>query len=277
MARKTADATVAEAKGRAHTLVSEAEAKSESLVVEARQKAEAEYATTKGRAIQEVAELESRGEALRGAIAEIEARMDGYRAQLRGVAASLESLVDDPQALGIIEGSDGLGDLVPDASASVASPVADSPITDLGGEAQGSYAAAEPSEDPANEVAAESPSASESTEDVSAEADAGNWTASSGGIQSVAEESLDRPTEAIDRVGDEPGGSIADLQASSDWNADEEALSLDSADVGTRGTDKYLRELESLDDPAEDEAADDAMSAFFDAEQEPERRFGWRR
>ena len=238
MARKTADATVAEARGRAQTLVVDAEASSQTMIAEGRQRAEAEYATAKGRAIQEVAELESRRNNLHSAVTDIESRLEGYRAQLTGVAASLVSMVEDPTSLGSIEPTG-----------------AEQPVTYFESEAV--------------EPEADEPESAEMVEAVVVEEE----VESAGATVSVATESAEigQPTQAVQE-------GVEEDPADSDSMRVEDRGTVDFAnesDVHSAGSDKYLRELE--DAVNETPSGDDAMSAFFDSEEEPGRRFGWRR
>lgn len=248
MARKTADATVAEARERAQTLVVDAEASSQTMIAEGRQRAEAEYATAKGRAIQEVAELESRRNNLHSAVTDIESRLEGYRAQLTGVAASLVSMVEDPTSLGSI-GPTG----------------AEQPVSYFESEA----VEPEALEPEVGEPEAGEPESAEMVEAVVVEEE----VESAGATVSVATESAEigQPTQAV-QEGVEVDPADSDSMRVEDRGTVDFA---NESDVDSAGSDKYLRELE--DAVNETPSGDDAMSAFFDSEEEPGRRFGWRR
>jgi DivIVA domain-containing protein len=111
MAHRTAEATVNEARGQAQSLLEDASAKAdrlqadsvaeaEELVRAARVKAEEEYASRRAEMIAEVGSLESRRAQLEDVMAQLEARLDGYRSELSRTAEELSSLASDPERLG---------------------------------------------------------------------------------------------------------------------------------------------------------------------------------
>jgi DivIVA domain-containing protein len=111
MARKTADATVNEAKGQAQSLLEEARARverqiheanaeAEELLRRAAAQAESEFADRRAEAMAEVQGLESRRAQLTDVINQLESRLAGYRADLSQTADELLALVQDPSRLG---------------------------------------------------------------------------------------------------------------------------------------------------------------------------------
>ncbi len=251
MARKTADATVAEARDRAQTLVVDAETSSQTMIAEGRQRAEAEYATAKGRAIQEVAELESRRNDLHSAVTDIESRLEGYRAQLTGVAASLVSMVEDPTSLGSTEST------AVEAAESVFEAEAGEPES-VEPESVEPESVEPESVEPESAAVIEVDVVEEGVE--SPEVSVASESAATGDPTQAVEEVVREESSDPDAAWGEGGGTVDFANES---------------DAGSGGSDKYLRELE--DAVSEPPAGDDAMSAFFDSEEEPGRRFGWRR
>jgi len=111
MAKRTAEATVNEARGHAQSVLEEAQtraqrqldeaqAESQELLRRATEQAEAEFAERRSEVLGEVEHLESRRGQLSDVIAGLESRLAGYREELGEVAADLTRLAEDPERLG---------------------------------------------------------------------------------------------------------------------------------------------------------------------------------
>ncbi len=111
MAKRTAEATVNEARGQAQSLLedsqgraqrqlSEANAEAAELIRRANEQAEAEFADRRATALDEVSGLEGRRAQLADVITQLESRLAGYRDELSQTADDLLSLADDPSRLG---------------------------------------------------------------------------------------------------------------------------------------------------------------------------------
>lgn len=139
IAQRAADDTIAEAKARAESLLDEARGRAdrqmaeaineaEVIVSDARRRAEEEFADRHAEALGAVTELEGRRSQIEGVITELEDRLSGYREDLQRTAAELNSLAEDPSAIGPREGMSILPDEVitssvdPGASSALAEP-----------------------------------------------------------------------------------------------------------------------------------------------------------
>lgn len=111
MAKRTADATVDEARGQAQALLEdsqhraqrqldEANAEATELVRRAAEQAEAEYADRRDAALEEVRGLEGRRSQLADVITQLESRLAGYREELGRAAQEIVALAEDPSRLG---------------------------------------------------------------------------------------------------------------------------------------------------------------------------------
>jgi hypothetical protein len=111
MAKRTADATINEARGEAQALLEdsqsraqrqldEANAEASELVRRAAEQAEAEYADRRDAAIEEVHGLEGRRSQLADVITQLESRLAGYREELGRAAQEIVALAEDPSRLG---------------------------------------------------------------------------------------------------------------------------------------------------------------------------------
>lgn len=145
MAKRTAEATVNEARGQAQALLEDAQhraqrqldeaaAESREAVQQATERAEAEFAHARATAMSEVQDLETRRMQLADVISQLEARLAGYRVDLERAAQELIDLAEDPQRLGQREAMS----VVPDEiiSAEAVDPADDdaSPAQDSSGE-----------------------------------------------------------------------------------------------------------------------------------------------
>ena len=308
MARRTAEATVNEARGHAQALteevqarterqLAEANAEAEELIRRAGEQAEAEYADRKAAAIEEVRTLESRRGQLSDVISQLEARLAGYRSELTRAADELTALAEDPSRLG----SRPTMSILPDEVLSSA-PESD---TDLPGDGF-SGGTAEPVAEAGPEVVVES------VEDPGDDGD--------GGAEATLDEivfedeaqaepearaaylDLTTPSEQADRVAadDRWGpGSWSEVEAGLESEPANSYARAGAHEAGSSSTpsprssvddrpteavpraeaprDRYMEELDSAVNEAV-ELDDDAMTAFFEGTTDPKsRRFGWRR
>ncbi len=307
MARRTAEATVNEARGHAQALteevqartdrqIAEANAEAEELVRRGGEQAEAEYADRKAAAIEEVRALDARRSQLTDVISQLEGRLTGYRSELTRAAEELSALAEDPSRLGARPTLSILPDEV----------LASSPVDEGPDEGYVGGAADPIVESPVEQVV---------VEDVQDD-DGGD-----GGVEVVVEEvviaedaavepearaaylDLTTPSEQADQVGAEDRwgpGSWSEVAAELDDEAQaantyaragaHESGGTPSASrptVDDRPTeavpradaprDRYMEELDSAVNEAV-ELDDDAMKAFFEGSTDAKsRRFGWRR
>jgi hypothetical protein len=111
MAKRTADATVNEARGQAQALLedsqnraqrqlAEANAEAAELIRRANEEAEAEFAARRAGVLDEVQRLEEHRSQLADAIVQLESRLAGYRDELGRAAQELVALAEDPLRLG---------------------------------------------------------------------------------------------------------------------------------------------------------------------------------
>ncbi len=111
MAKRTAEATVNEARGQAQSLLEEAQSRSRrqldeagaeatELVRRAGEQAEAEYADRRAAAIEQVETLEGRRAQLADVIGQLESRLAGYREELARAASEITGIAEDPERLG---------------------------------------------------------------------------------------------------------------------------------------------------------------------------------
>ncbi|MGB3413068.1 MAG: hypothetical protein WBA45_17960 [Microthrixaceae bacterium] len=123
IAQRTADATIQDAESRAESLLDEARGRAdrqmaeaineaEAIVIDARRRAEDEFAERHAAALEAVTELEGRRSQIEGVIVQLEGRLTGYREDLMRTAAELNSLAEDPTAIGPREGMSILPDEV---------------------------------------------------------------------------------------------------------------------------------------------------------------------
>ena len=315
MARRTAEATVNEARGHAQAMtedaqaraerqLAEANAEAEELIRRAGEQADAEYADRKASAIEEVRTLESRRAQLADVISQLESRLAGYRSELSRAAEELTALAEDPSRLG----SRPNMSILPDEVLTSAPAIDD----DLPGESYSggsTETVAETVAETVVEQTADAPSASDGGDD-----DGGTHVEVIDEVL-VAEEAaadpearaayldLTTPSPQADQVGEADRwgpGSWSELAADFVDDADQAAYARAGAKesgaapstasrpaVDDRPTeavpraeahrDRYMEELDSAVNEAV-ELDDDAMKAFFEGTSDPKtRRFGWRR
>ena len=312
MARRTAEATVNEARGHAQAMTEEAQSRSERQIAEANAEAEelirrageqadAEYADRKATAIEEVRSLESRRAQLADVISQLDARLAGYRSELTRAAEELTALAEDPSRLGSRPNMSILPDEV----------LSSAPTVDDDFQREGfSGGTAEPVAEPAA-------SAVDAADDPEGPDDGGASVEVVDEVL-VAEEAaadpevraayldLTTPSPQADQVGDADRwgpGSWSEIAADFTEDADAESKaayaragaqesgaapsSAPRSSVDDRPTeavpraeahrDRYMEELDSAVNEAV-ELDDDAMTAFFEGTSDPKaRRFGWRR
>jgi cell division septum initiation protein DivIVA len=319
LAQRTAEETVAEARGQAQTLLEEARATSdrqlrdataeaEQLVRKANEQAEVEFADRRAAVLEDVQGLELRRSQLNDVITQMEARLAGYREDLRRAADELVAMAEDPGLLGarptmsiradevLTSAPAGEAHLDEEAQAEpgfgfrepVAQPESQEPVAEAGDVAPAGGAGTADGPQATSAALAEQP-------DPGDEADAAPQARSGQG------EAVARAATEPDAQDDDPGertqyldlttgspsseqvaagdrwgpGSWADLEAELDEDPSPEAVP--AADrVGTP-RDRFMEELDSAVNEAVD-MDDDAMTAFFQGTSDSRaRRFGWRR
>ena len=249
MARRTAEATEAEARSQAQALLAEtksradrqlsdSQAESEELVRSARRRADEEFAERRSRVLEDVENLEGRRTQLADIVGQLEGRLASYREDLTRTADELTLLASDPDRLGARPPLSFPADEV------FTSSVADEPFpSDFGSEPP---EATPPSDGPtpeSDEFAAQEPESPIEATSMTAE------------VRAVT----------IDADGGPPTEAVAPAQESD--LADDDAAP---------ARDRYLQDLDDAVNESAD--SDDAMSAFFEGSNEsPNRRFGWRR
>lgn len=310
MAKRTADATVNEARGQAQALLedsqnraqrqlNEANAEAVELIRRANDQAEAEYADRRSAVLEEVRGLEARRVQLADVINQLESRLAGYREELGRTAQELVDLAGDPARLGarptmsmtpdeVLVSADPV---VPsgDANRPEAEAVADVDLVEAD--------AAERIDAPAPEAAgAAEPSARAGASTGHASADGGGTATAVIADTAVLDEAqyvdLTSQSTTSDQVHstDEWGpGSWSQVESAMDAGPDagsgaedrsvqidRPTAAVDQADLPQR--DRFMEELDSAVNEAVTVDEDDAMTAFFEgATDSRQRRFGWRR
>jgi hypothetical protein len=310
MAKRTAEATVNEARGQAQSLLEDAEARAQhqlreaetrrdELLREATERAEQEFAQRRAAALEEVQALEARRAQLADVIAQLEERLSDYRDDLGRAAHQLLALAEDPAGLGpreamsmspdevIVAEGDGGRDSGP--AVGVSGPG----VHDAGHVEEPQTAETVRAEPPAQAGAAaeqpgDAPPAPAGSGPVPAGDDAGEPLDAA-----LAEDDAER-TEYVDLTAGRDGepasgddrwgpGSWAEVEATldevEDDDADRRGVDRPTEAVERTGTtrDRFLEELDSAVNEAV-ELDDDAMTAFFEGTGEARtRRFGWRR
>lgn len=231
MAKKTADATVSDARAQAQTLVEEAQhraqrqlneanAEAAELIRRANEQAEAEYADRRAAVLDEVRTLEARRAQLADVMTQLESRLAGYREELGRTAQELLSLAEDPLRLG----ARPTMTVTPDEVLSSSADDADAGDAADGDAGDGDDAEPEPSyEAPAsNEPVAEQA-------DPAVEASAGGSTAavadvdadSSTSPASQADPAAEPAVQVVDAGADEDAAAPGTATAEPDLPADE--------------------------------------------------------
>jgi DivIVA domain-containing protein len=306
MARKTAEATVNEAKGQAQSLLedartradrqlAEANAEAEELLRRAGEQAEAEFADRRVEAQSEVQALDGRRTQLADVITQLESRLAGYRAGLGRAAEELQALSEDPSRLGArpnltIQADEVLSSEQPVPP--VAPTASDDPSTEEPTAEDGSGPTAGPGEDaiadpsvPADGVAEEGPVQS-------ADLAAGSVVGAGSPPSTAGADPFDRadsgkggPVPATEYLDLTAGSSDPDRMSESDpWGpgswAEVQPEMAEAEDESVRTgahRDRFMEELDSAVNEAVD-LDDDAMKAFFEGTSDSRaRRFGWRR
>ncbi len=220
MAKRTAEATVNEARGHAQSVLEEAQtrsqrqldeahAESQELLRRATEQAEAEFADRRAEALDEVEHLELRRSQLSDVIAGLESRLAGYREELGEVAADLTRLAEDPARLGARPAISLLPDEVISAEPDSSDPDPQEPVRDDATAPQVVDDAGTNSDDPgggtdevvpADQVVEDTPGASEPTGDGGATASGGPSGASptaSATVTTQPEEDLGGATAVV--------------------------------------------------------------------------------
>jgi hypothetical protein len=310
MAKRTAEATVNEARGQAQSLLedsqnraqrqlSEAQAEAAELVRRANEQAEAEFADRRAAVLDEVRGLEARRSQLADVITQLESRLAGYREELGRTAQDILALAEDPARLGARPNMSVAPDQVISHEPDLGTGPAD-PAVPTGGEPAapaGDPVAAAPvdlAQEPVStsSVEADAPRGDESgaTARASSAAAAGGGTTVLADAPPVEEHDahyvdLTSPAPASNGTDDQWGpGSWAQVEAELD---DEPADLSDHVDRPTEAVsrsevprDRFMEELDSAVNEAVslDQEEDAAMTAFFEGTSDTRtRRFGWRR
>lgn len=255
-ARATAEAETREAAAEAERLQREAHARREEMIQAAKAEAEAELSGERERLTGEIAELGRQRARLHDDVAALEERISQYRERLRGVHESIGAILDDPSSLHREPPLD-LADL----------PTASSPFYVTGSNPVVSVA------DPVTEYRSgpERVDASDvsvvshperSGEPASAPAPGDPWAPGSWSEVSASLAVEDDQATPFDGPPEDPDAPSPFDQATGGFQP---------ADT----SDRYLRDLdEAINQPADDEA----MAAFFEAEDTTgQGRFGRRR
>lgn len=250
LARRTADAAVAEAHAQSQQIRAEARSSAERMLAEARAQADSEMVAGRGRVVEVVNALETRRDSLKAVVEEFERRISGYRSELSEVATSLTSMVSDPEGLGprpeVTVPADAVGRTEPSEARldlTDATRAHDSTMESPGPWQEGSWSEA---------------------------AGSGSGSGDSGG------QSGDLPpsTDAEDSAGAAVLGRSSTKTA--DARAVEPVVIVDAEPATGQTSDRFLRELDEAVN--ESERGSDAIDAFFEEDDEPGRpRFGWRR
>jgi DivIVA domain-containing protein len=172
MAKRTADATIGEARAEASSIMAEAKVQAEHVVSEARAEADNELAEGTARLRDAVTALEHRRDALSSVVSAFDTRIEEYRRQVADVADSLTAMAANPEALAerphmvIPEAATGHTETMAPVSSAQAFASVDQPteayeaVADDGTWGNGSWSSvveatatpAEPGEPPAGEV-----------------------------------------------------------------------------------------------------------------------------
>ena len=310
LAQRTAEETVAEARGQAQALLDDARARSdrqlreanaeaEQLVRTAGEQAEAEFAERRAAVLEDVQDLELRRSQLNGVISQMEGRLAGYRDDLRRAAEELVAMAEDPGLLGARPNMSIRADEVLTAAPAtevdaedeqdrsgfgfrepVAEPLGQEPVAEPRTDVAGADEAPANGPDEAEQLDLGGDEPIEGASDVQA-AEVDEQAAE------VDEEDPGERTEYLDLTAGSPSsaqanagdrwgpGSWSDLEA----ELDEEpaAESAPAADRAGTHRDRFMEELDSAVNEAVD-LDDDAMTAFFQGTSDSRaRRFGWRR
>lgn len=305
MAKRTAEATVNEARGQAQALLedsqnraqrqlNEANAEAAELVRRANEQAEAEFADRRAAVLDEVRGLEGRRAQLADVITQLESRLAGYREELGRTAQDILALAEDPGRLGARPNMSMAPDEVLSSGSDPAAPPVD-PGTP-GAEAPEVDLAEEPVAASAVEVEtdreADAPSGGGATPTATAAA-GGSATAVVTEAPPVADQDahyvdLTSPNTAQAGTDDQWGpGSWSQVEAQLDGEPEAASDPADHIDRPTEAVgraevprDRFMEELDSAVNEAVslDQDEDAAMTAFFEGSSDTRtRRFGWRR
>lgn len=301
MAKRTAEATINEARGQAQALLedsqgraqrqlNEANAEAAELVTAAQAQAEAEYSDRRASIGAEVEVLEARRSQLGDVITQLEARLAAYREDLNRTAQELVDLADDPSRLG---GRPTMS-LHPD-EVLVSSDFSKDPGEPSGGDGGGAHF-----EEPAVEPVIEEPAPR-----VTDTASEGGAQASAGGGEPIASattltvEAQDdtyvdlTASGATTTTGETDAASSDERWAPGSWSEVEAQLTTEpeprpvddrpteavsqATDGDGAQRDRFMEELDSAVNEAVP-VEGDAMTAFFEGSNgSRNRRFGWRR
>jgi cell division septum initiation protein DivIVA len=312
MAKRTAEATVNEARGQAQSLLedsqnraqrqlSEAQAEAAELVRRANEQAEAEFADRRAAVLDEVRGLEARRSQLSDVITQLESRLAGYREELGRTAQDIIALAEDPARLGARPNMS----VAPDQVISHESdhgPAPSDPSTPTGADA--GAAAGDPVSTAAPVDLAQEPVSTSSVESESPRGDESGGTAraastsAAGGTATTvladAPPVAEHDAHYVDLTSPAPASHVADDQwGPGSWSQveaeldDEPADVVDHVDRPTEAVsrsevprDRFMEELDSAVNEAVplDQDEDAAMTAFFEGTSDTRtRRFGWRR
>ncbi len=251
LAQRTADAAVAEARATASQIVNQAEQEATRVLANARTEADENAARRRAVLAEEVSTLESDRDSLNGEISALNRYLEDQRASLGGALSRIQAVLDDPSALRLAP---------PPATSARSEPAgAGTPS----GEAASSARAAEPGAEEAIDVTDQAEAASDHPEpaaDDTAELRPATSSASSNGTSTPAPvgapkaEATGSEAESLFEAGDASGQPGAATPVAV---FDAEAPPREPAFFGK-----------------DDDEADAAMRAFFEADFDDEKRFG---
>jgi cell division initiation protein len=283
-ARTRAETETTEAATEADRLIRDAQSQREEMLRRAREEADREKVSQRDQLLEEIAGLDRRKNELASDIGRLEERMGDYRAGLEQVHGAIRSVLDDPAAL---RTRPSLGVEVNEAPTSSAfyytgsNPVVTAaesiPLTGVEHLAAGDPGADSPDRLEAAEAAlgaqASAPTPESGTSDPWAP---GSWSEVSAAFEAEPEPVSSTLFEApeADLIKRQPASSPFDAAGDEVFEPAQvptEAIARTNAD-----SDRYLRDLD--DAVNRTESGDRAMDAFFDGDEGNEsRRFGRRR
>lgn len=315
MAKRTAEATVNEARGQAQALLedsqnraqrqlNEANAEAAELIRRANEQAEAEFADRRSALLDEVRGLEGRRAQLADVITQLESRMAGYREELGRTAQEIVALAEDPSRLGARPNMSMAPDEVlssdPAPSGAAAADPAPSDIT-TPDPTSGPEPEVDLAEDP---VVASAVEVDDAGSDGSGASGGASASAAGGGaataVVTEAPPATGRDAHYVDlttpatgstaEVADDRWGPGSWSQVEADLVEDAEVVEDPSGHID-RPTesvgraevprDRFMEELDSAVNeavPLDHDEDDAAMTAFFEGSSDTRtRRFGWRR
>lgn len=285
-ARARAEAETTDATVEADRLVSEAQSQRDELLGAAREEVERETVVIREQLRSEIAELEARKSHLATDLAAMEAHVEHYRGRLEGVSEAIRTVLDDPEALKVkplaVDTSPPGSAFYYTGSNPVVTAATTSPLSSPAAEA-----AREEIPPPEFVVPdAVSPAGASVDADVEPGAAAegepagaadpwapGSWSE----VSAVLDEREASGRLFVDDGSDRSGRSFEEVFEPAEQAG--EGIVTQPVDQPTEAydaiDDRYLRDLDQAVNAIDSD--DDAMSAFFDGGEDGGRRFGRRR